>query len=65
MEKSESINLRVEPAIKEALVQAATKERRSVSNLVVKILDDWLDDQLGAEFVKLARREHEKALEQN
>lgn len=41
--RTESINLRVEPRFKEKLAKAAQKERRSVSNLVMKILSDWLE----------------------
>jgi predicted HicB family RNase H-like nuclease len=42
MEKTESINLRVDPRLKEQLVKAAKQEQRSVSNYVVKVLSDKL-----------------------
>ncbi len=41
--KSESINIRVDAEFKSKLTDAALKERRSVTNMVMKILADWME----------------------
>lgn len=45
MEKSEAINLRVDPRFKEKLVKAAREEQRSVSNYVIRVLSEKLKDK--------------------
>jgi hypothetical protein len=40
--KSATLNLRIEPAIKEAAEKAAEDDRRSVTSLVEKLLVDYL-----------------------
>ena len=42
--KTEAINLRVDAGFKSRLTHAAQKERRSVTNMVMKILSDWLEE---------------------
>jgi len=42
--KTEAINLRVDAEFKSRLTDAAMKERRSVTNMVMKILSDWMED---------------------
>jgi predicted HicB family RNase H-like nuclease len=40
---TEAVNTRVTPALKRALVKAAIQEKRSVSNLVIKVLSDFVE----------------------
>ena len=40
--KTATINIRVPPGLKEAAEQAAAKDRRSLTSLIEKLLDDYL-----------------------
>ena len=42
-QRTEAVNLRVDKRFKAQLVAAAEKEKRSVSNYVIKVLSDKLD----------------------
>jgi hypothetical protein len=42
MGKLPSLGIKVDPEIKDALQRAAAQESRSVSNMINKILVDWL-----------------------
>jgi predicted HicB family RNase H-like nuclease len=41
----DSIHVRAGDRLKQALLAAAEKEKRSLSNLVIKILEEWLEKQ--------------------
>jgi len=43
--KKDMIGIRLTPEMKEKLQQTANKEMRSLSNLVLKILTEYLDKQ--------------------
>lgn len=45
MARSAPIGFRVEPDMKAALEKAAAEDSRSVSSLIVKILNDWLRER--------------------
>jgi hypothetical protein len=45
MAKTNPLGFRIEPALKEALVQAAKDDRRSVSSMVEIIIEQWLTDK--------------------
>lgn len=40
--KTAVLSLRIDPALKEAAEKAAAEERRSLTSLIEKLLDDWL-----------------------
>jgi len=40
--KSKTLNLRIDPALKEAAEQAAAEERRSLTSYIEKLIDDDL-----------------------
>jgi len=42
-QRSEAVNVRVDRDMKKALTKAAIQEKRTVSNLVIKVLSDWLE----------------------
>lgn len=42
MARTAAIGVRVEPAIKEAIEQAAAADHRTVASLVEKVLVEWL-----------------------
>jgi len=41
-QKTATLNLRIDPALKEAAEKAAAEDRRSLTSLIEKLLDDWL-----------------------
>ena len=43
--QKDAIHVRAEKSLKEDLALLAAKERRTVSNLVIKILSDWVEEQ--------------------
>jgi predicted HicB family RNase H-like nuclease len=43
MKKSEAISVRVTPALKRMLEQAAANDRRSLASLIANILEDWAE----------------------
>ena len=42
-QRTEAVNVRVDKSFKARLVEAAEKEKRSVSNYVIKVLSDKLE----------------------
>lgn len=45
------LHVRLDEALKQALLAAADDEKRSLSNLVIKILEDWLADRSKPDFL--------------
>lgn len=45
--RTEALNFRVRPTLKESVIRAALKQRRSVANLLETILEDWLAKNKG------------------
>ena len=43
--KKEAVHVRVSAELKKELEAAAAKEKRTVSNLVIKILEEWGEKQ--------------------
>ena len=53
MEKAtEQIGLRVSKTLKTRIEAQAEKERRKVSNLIIKVVEDYLDEQDRKEEIK-------------
>jgi hypothetical protein len=53
--KKIQLGARVDAAVKAALQKAATRDARSLSGLVEKILIDWLDEDGGGPGVRLRK----------
>jgi predicted HicB family RNase H-like nuclease len=43
--KADRLNIRIDEKLKKRLEKQANKEQRSVSNMILKVMRDYLDDK--------------------
>jgi hypothetical protein len=49
--RSETITVKVEPELKEMLLEAATEDQRSLANLLYLIITKWVNERVDVERV--------------
>jgi predicted HicB family RNase H-like nuclease len=49
--RSETITVKVEPELKEMLLEAATEDQRSLANLLYLIITKWVNERADVERV--------------
>jgi len=45
LNKADRLNIRIDDKLKKRLEKQAKKEQRSVSNMILKVMRDYLDDK--------------------
>jgi hypothetical protein len=54
--KSKTLNLRIDPELKDAAEQAAAEERRSLTSYIEKLIDDDLRKREAAKIIKRSKK---------